>query len=751
MSASYDDSLSLLYDVPLPAVTEKGHGAHLHPKTLQATYTNVAGTKGGRGIFLWPIQTQPGSGWKTTTTASTVYERKRLTTTVAYTATGTVTDFEWGIAGDWWQRMSASATLTTTGTGWTGGASGNLRPNPWLHLAFWCYGTHNTNAEVLTLEWGLTDHQFRLHIYGGGWAVLQQNDGSGTYVTCVEGQLFPDGATNRACSLLIAPLFHRCLVMWGSGKGELIYEDMFKDPNTADYTDPNATSPLVGAGTCKITAVVRAEVQLSECAFNATGSVRAAVTLPYAPTTGNDPFWDNPDSGLLTKADVPTTGTYVSTEATLTISAVDTGTTDAWAADGSSRAFDLLAEFVPGVTGDGYDRITPVLYTTGYRFIPLYDDRDDNNSSWLNNMKAGATLECDGERSRLTLTLMSSDAYRVKQNRFIALGCGTDEVFRGFTGDPSYDLSTDAGATTLEEVTYTCEDEWKRLEKIMVPPSYDFGGMLWTSAVKQVLAYAGYTAARWDIGTSGFTLPAKETNEQDVSVDVSMGGEGEPDVDATAGMQSQDVVSVAEWLRNLRDAYSNWDMGFKPVGGLIKFVARDPFENSVTGAFYTTRASAIAAGGDNRDCVRNLKYRLAEPEANEIHVWGEAPGGVPIHSQWPAVGVVNPDSVPTTAEIDRSVRWVGEPRIVQYIDPQLNTTALCDWVCTILFRKLVPAVGYATFDAEWHPDVHMWDWVTIDGTAFRVTGYTVTFEGETTVSGSKNRVCSYQCQRDVWS
>lgn len=747
MSATYDSNLSVSLDAPLSALSERGHGAHLHPAKLTASYVNLTGPKGARGIFLWPIQTQPGSTWKTTFTGANT--RKRLSTVVSYTNTGTVTDFEWGAASDWWQRMNAGATLTTTGAGWTGGASGYLRPNPWLHLAFWVYGTHATNDEVLTLEWGLAGSKFKLHIYGTGAASLER----GSEGTVAWGVLFSNGVMNKASAILIAPLFHRCLYFWGAGKGELVFEDLSIDPNATDATGPSAASPLVGLGTCKITAVVRAEVQLSECVFPATGSMLAPISLPYAPTAAAGGLnWTNADSVSLHKSDVSGTGTYVATAPTLTISALLTGTSTAWTANGVRTAFDLKAAFTAGQTPDGYNRITPVLYTTGFRFDPLGADRPDNTATWLNYVKAGATLTVDGERSHLNLTILGAEALRTKQNRFIILGCGTDEVFRGYAGDPSWALSEDVGATPMYAVTYNCEDEWKRLEKILVPASYDFGGMLWTSAVKYLLMYAGYptNGSRWNIDASAFTLPKKDTNEQAVQIDVSgdtEGGGGDMQVDTTAGMASEKPISVAEWLRNLRDEYSNWDMGFVPVAGIIKFVAWDPAGASVTGTFYTTTAASLSYTSDQRNVARNLKERLQEPEANEIHVWGQAPGGGTIHSQWPGVGVANPDADPTLAEGSRSFRWVGEPRIVQLIDPALNTQALCDAALVVLYRRLVPAVDIVTFDSEWHPGIHVFDLVTVDAATYRVTGYTVHFEGETTMGGSKARSCEYEGQR----
>jgi hypothetical protein len=42
MSAAFDSPLGMLFDVPLPAIKEKGHGAHIAPSDLPATYMGLA-------------------------------------------------------------------------------------------------------------------------------------------------------------------------------------------------------------------------------------------------------------------------------------------------------------------------------------------------------------------------------------------------------------------------------------------------------------------------------------------------------------------------------------------------------------------------------------------------------------------------------------------------------------------------------------------------------------------------------------
>lgn len=720
MPADYDSAISLEVDVPIKAPTDPGHGLHLRSSRNVWGGTNVGRTLDGRAMFLAYLQGLPGSDWHTNTAG--VNARKRLSD---FTTTGTVSEFQWnsGLAGDWFLRMESGATITTDGANWTQGAGGLLRKNPWWFLALWTYGLHASTGWIATIDWGGETGgvpEWRLRIAGDGTGAL-----SHAGVEVARGPLTKTGyAGHRLLTICAKPVCRRCLYVYGDHQ-ELRYEDLDLAAD-ADACDPLSLAPFVPSGAWKLTAHARLDVQLSECVFAEEGTAAVNTTLPKAINAA--PSFTRPDGTPFLWSD-ETAGTSVTLDTPGYVAGVST---------------DLTIEATLATANRS---VTPIFYTTGFRFEPAADDRPDDTGDVLSALLAGGRLDVDEERATFSFTLKNAEDARLLHNRTVLLKCGDVEVFRGFTGGNSWDTESDRALTA--ECQFTTEDEWKRLEKILVPSFWDFSGMLATDAVEALLTYAGYTAAGWDIEASDFRLPAQDANY------IEQGPQGEALDDAPA-FAPDGGQSVADILRHINSEYTNRRMGFIPVAGAVKFAWKEPstLAAASAGTFHLTRASAVAAGADDRSAVQLVRSSTIEPEANEIHVIGEEPGGRPIHVQWPDAGAPNPAQDPTLVEAARPANWTGERWLLEVYNPNANTESLARRVLQAYVDRCGYGIHEIEFDAEWNPAVTVWQSVTLDGDArydgdWTITGFSVSFEREEQVSGERLRPCTYRAMRYI--
>lgn len=722
MPLSPESVLTVTMDAPLTTLgTEPGCGIHVTPRCLAQVYSNVFSTVDGRGVLLTPVSRT--SAWRTTTTVGTVYERKQIGLG-DWSGTGW-DEGERYCTGDWWQMcVTPGSALTSHGTRWTGGSSGLLRANPWIDIEAYLYGGLGGSQEVLRVDFG---GFYRLRLLGDGTGILSEIS-SGNQLA--QGTLIESGSASHGhVRIAIAPCFRRCIYLWGTAGTEVVYERLDLDPSTTDYTATDAVSPLVESATLVVTPQVRAMVQVSECAF-AAGYIQGTVALPYAPT--ETLHWDNPEGTDLQWKDEPD-GSDVA------LSATETGTSTPWTPDGSRDSMDVRADLTPSADA----RSTPSLYAVGLRFEATTSDRVDGSASLMSYVLPETKLEVGKERTTLYLALKDAVAWRGKLNRLVVLEVDGEEEFRGYTTGCDWDESD-----PRDICRFTVEDEWKRLDSLALQNVHMLDGMKATEAVKSVLRWCGLPSdgTGWDIEDGDFRLPVKNVPQrapkEPGTVATASGASKNFRVDGNALIQPGTGEPGGKALRYIGDTYSNRRlMHFRPVGGKVVFQWRtkDTISATSVATFYPTQAAAAADSKDWTYFERKGRVVITEPEATRIRILGELPGNVPFAAD--AVDV--PAEDPTLAEVNRPTNWVGESRMYELVDPNLNTKEMVRTVCAWLYEEMRVARKRLTFEAEWHPEVHRGDLITIDGEGdYLVESYTVSEEREADWGG-KWRPCTY--------
>lgn len=725
--ASVNDPLGVQFDIPVSGLVERGWGGFLdvgHP--AWHTWENVSTTRDGRGVFLRALQDR--TDWRTTTTGDHV--RKSLGD---YTNPTQWTPMEWHAAGDVWLQSNAmTATAATAGGSWTGGADGKLRANPYLYLDVYPHVPVGYRGEICRLAFGAG---WRLVLYGSGTVFLADTAGRWAR-TAAMTIMRPAGDVYR---LILMPMFRRCLYVFGND-AEMCWTPDDVGEDAEDLAGPDVAHPLVPSDTVTLTASVRLLFQMTEAIFPATGFVKGAVTLPYLPTKvlrqvsafGGVSLhrWEAPSG----------TGIGFVEDAT------------PWDMVPSSRDLDFTLTLSSSLD----KRRTPFVAAVGLSVEPATLYRAATDEAIMDNLLPESSMSIGEERTIATIVLKNAQDLARKINRAVSIYVGADEVFRGYASNP--EATDDVRGT----VSWQCEDEWKRLDKILMPETYGLGGMRLSDAVKAALLFAGYPAdgSEWDIDDTDFTLPRHDWPNGDGETDEILPGAG---------------TSVGNFLRYLRDTYShNWLMDYAPVGTprRVKFRFKDPARLPATPAviLFRTLDAARTAGKGYQHTIWEWRQTVEEPECNEVWVIGEQvepdagtgedpskntvrrkrkarPAGTPIVSVFADRDSQNPD----LDEEDRPNNWVGDRWIALDYDRSLTTQAMVNLACAVLARRTTRAVIRASFTTAWHPDVRRFDRIAVFGDD--VTDYIVDavddIRWECDAEGLRYRVATYMVHQDL--
>ena len=724
--ASLTDHCTLYIDAPCSTVSERGAGGH--EAGLDGwTYANVFTVVDGRGWWLRPRQYR--ADWHTTAPSADPACEKRKALATDYTPSALLTP-----AADWtevlvnngydrWQLSNVdNATLTTTGTSWTGGADGKLQANPHIILDVYMMAPLITNVVLLTVEFGdlvtydgSDSYRWKFTLDGMGNAELSEfvetSDDVWEYLKRAQGHLAEGEIPHRPFKLYIAPLFRRSVFVFGAGSTWIEWADPDRDDGT-DYADPFATSPLIPTGTVKVTATSKCQVQITEAAFPATGTLAAVVQLDYAPD-GVDftaIATTNGAGETLNWTDQPT-GTSVA----IATAAYGTG----------GDAFTITAT----LSTDSTFRITPTFYAAGWRIPPTTEDRPEilglTELIGQGNALAGLrlTVSAQGSTLEMPLTISDGDALTLpyKLARAVLLKCGSDEIFRGYAMDPER-----SEWDSLNRVTFTCVDEWEDLAGTILPATENMDGYLVSDAIKTVLEYCGVSPTRYYVTTTAARTASRGSNQTS---------------DTNGFLQADGMTPAADFLRTLQSTYLNWHMDFAPVSGEVKFRFFPPWAGSIAASVYTTHAAAVAAGKTIKSVVQKWSQRLLKPECNDLLVVGQAPGGNPLYAWYRDEVSMDPRIV----EAQRPANWLGRRRLMIIADSSLCTqaqvNAVCGWMAWLTKARLV-----VTCECEWQPPVRYGDFMSVNGALYYVDGYSMTIEQDSATYGIR-RPATYSLWR----
>lgn len=713
--ASLTDHCTLYIDAPCSAIAERGAGGNFAGPNGW-TYTDVFTVADGRGWCLAPRQYR--TDWHTTAPSATPACELRHTLATDYTQSALLAP-----AADWtevlvngaydrWQLSNVdNATLTTTGTSWTSGADGKLQANPHIILDVYMMAPLITNVVLLTVEFGdlitydgSDSYRWKLTLDGLGNGVLYEFVETATdvweYLQRAGGHLAQGELPHVPFRLYIAPLFRRSVFVFGTGDTWLEWADPDRDDGT-DYASPFATSPLIPSGTVKVTATNKCQIQITEAAFPATGTLSAVAQLDYAPADfdATAVATTNGSGESLHWMDQPT-GTSVA----VTTAAYGTG----------GDAFTLTATLTP----DSTYRITPTMYAVGWRIPPTTEDRPEvlglTELIGQGNALSGLRLTVSAQGSSLEMPLTISDENALtlpyKLARAVILKCGTDEIFRGYAMDPERS-EWDA----LNRVTFTCVDEWEDLAGTILPATENMDGYLVSDAIKAVLEYCGVASTRYYVTTTAARTASRGSNQTG---------------DTGGFLQADGMTPAADFLRTLQSTYLNWHMDFAPVSGVVKFRFFPPWAGSVAATLYLTHAAAVAAGATIKSVVQKWSQRVLKPECNDLLVVGQAPGGNPLYAWYR--DEVSMD--PRITEANRPPNWLGRRRLMIIADSSLCTqaqvNAVCGWMAWLTKARLV-----VTCDCEWQPPVRYGDFMVVNGAVYYVDGYSMTIEQDSATYG----------------
>jgi hypothetical protein len=259
------------------------------------------------------------------------------------------------------------------------------------------------------------------------------------------------------------------------------------------------------------------------------------------------------------------------------------------------------------------------------------------------------------------------ESYKGRANLPVRLEIGASARFTGATNLPTSEEGS------AEWVTLECYDGWRRLQNALLSNAETYDGMAHSEVVRGICQRAGLPDSRLEIAFDAYPLPTSQDDE--------------PLYRPANGQ------SAASFLEHIRDSFSGWRMGFSEEG---KFFYR-PASSDLTPAafFHHTTAAAKAHGGPpaGHYPLFNLSQRVDQSQhKNEIWVVGQAQT-----TEEPlAAAFIDYSSLydPTYAY------YVGERRLLIWLDPSLNTQDAVNWVCRTLAEKYARFRVYQTFEAQ---------------------------------------------------
>lgn len=328
----------------------------------------------------------------------------------------------------------------------------------------------------------------------------------------------------------------------------------------------------------------------------------------------------------------------------------------------------------------GTEDCPTVVYDAQVRFAPTAIERAPtalDASSLVLEAREFAGLT--SERARLGLLLEArDDALGDKANRCnmrVEFSVDGTRRFTGLSGASV--LAPGKGA----RLTLACDDLHKRLRTALLSDERAFDGMVHTEAVRELLRMAGFADEDVEIAEDDYRLPARVNDDMPL-------------------LQPRNGESVATFLEYLRTSFSGWRTGFDGSG---VFHYAPPPEDPVPVAGFSTQTMP---GGEEAP-VYELEDQIDETgHANEVHVIGRSPTGEVLSASFIDYASQND---PT------SDRYVGERRLLVWVDTALTTQSSVNWVCRTLAEEAVRLHRRVSFSGPFLTHVSPGDAVILDG------------------------------------
>lgn len=279
------------------------------------------------------------------------------------------------------------------------------------------------------------------------------------------------------------------------------------------------------------------------------------------------------------------------------------------------------------------------------------------------------------------------DSYRDRANLPVQLRVAGNLRFVGVSDVPQALLGRP------EWLEVQCVDRWRKLQNALLTDAETYDGQSHTEVVTKVCQRAGLPEDELDIAGDDYPLPESE--------------------DSSPLWQPQNGQSAADFILMVRDNFSGWRVGFKSDG---KFFYQPVPTSTDPEAFFHSATQAAEEGGGasaHHYPIYGL-HRVVDQSQHRNEIW--------VVGEDQATGeVLAANYTDFSSMNDPTYRfYVGERRVLVYIDPALNTQAAVNWVCRTLADRYARFRIYAAFESEFDGVLVPGDAIQVDGTGYRI-------------------------------
>lgn len=335
----------------------------------------------------------------------------------------------------------------------------------------------------------------------------------------------------------------------------------------------------------------------------------------------------------------------------------------------------------------GRDSAPTVVYDARIRFGPTTRERAATAvdvSPYVLELRERAALS--ESSTRLDAVIDNTDGVLdgklARCNMRVALAVAGERRFTGLSG------LSELAPGHARTVALECEDGWKRLRsaRLASAPAYD--GMPHTEVVASLLRHAGFADDEMVIAPDDFALPSSVDDDDPL-------------------FQPRCGETVAAFLEYVRESFSGWRMHFDRFGAFH-------YEPPDTGAQPKAAFTTVTLPDGLAEPVHRLADAIDETgHANEVYVVGLGRDGQPITACF----------VDHASQEDPACeRYVGERRLLVWVDTALATESAVAWVCRTLAEEAIWFRRRVVMESTFRPDVFPGDVVLLDGEALLVTG-----------------------------
>ena len=344
-----------------------------------------------------------------------------------------------------------------------------------------------------------------------------------------------------------------------------------------------------------------------------------------------------------------------------------------------------------GMAGPG--EWTPFIYKVQIKFPPKLRTRTETEKDLYGvTLELTESLSLDTLSQNMEFTIKDVDGlYReIKDRANMKLYWEIDGAkrFTGLTDEPDFQQ----GPQGFERIRFTCSDTWKKLRNTRLWHTGAFDGYKHTKVFKAVCKLAGFQDDDLDVADDDYQLPKAEDDEP-------------PLFKPHYGTES------AEFLEYLRQHFSGWRMGSRPDG---KIYYQPGTASAPVQTFYTTTVSAQASNG--KKCY-SWSERINEQNfANWIIVCGrDVPRWDADKQEWlakPAMAWWRDEQSYSDQDYPY---YVGEWRLLLYVDSSLRGQAAVNWACAKLAAELGHFQAEASAEVDFVKERLPGDVITIEG------------------------------------